>query len=125
MRYSLLTIALLSRKIQIYQVATSYKTYNIEFIKDFLPGDKFTELPSGIILGKAAIDHPNQPVIFIPESHYMYNLPMMDTKVDYQVFGDDSDNIDRITISLQFTDIVRKELGTKNFNNIIRFIEND
>lgn len=119
MRYSLLSFLTSRNKKVIFQPAQDRQIFNIGFIRDNVPINKYKELASGIILGKSNFNNYNEPVVFIPENHYLFNMPSMDSKVDFRMFDK---NLDAMNISLQFTSIVRKEIGIKNFNNLTQFI---
>ena len=122
MRYSLLSFLTLSRKVQIFQPIPKRPIHNIGFIRDNVPINKYKELPNGIIVGRSDINRPDDPVIFIPESHYLFNLPTMDSYVDYDfIFGEDA-NLPKQSISIQFTELVKKEIGLKNYKELTRFL---
>jgi hypothetical protein len=124
MRYSLLSFLKLSGKVIIFHPIPYGKMYNIKHIKKYMPENTVhITLPSGIILRFLKTKSFDRPGVFIPENHYLFNLPLMDNYIDHRhdVFGGEiADNPD--IISAEFTEIIKREIGLNNYEELIKLL---
>lgn len=124
MRYTLLSFLKISGKIHVFHPIPYRKMYNINYIKKYTPENTVLRtLPSGIIIRLVKTKSFDRPGIFIPELHYLFNLPLIDHFIDHRhdVFGGDIAK-DPDIISTKFTEIVKKEVGLLNYKEIIELL---
>jgi hypothetical protein len=118
MRYSVMSFLYFNRQVSVFSPTMIKRRYiyDVETIDEITTSK--TVIADGIIMGNIVANYNpsygSESSIFIPETHRLFNMPLIDRNIDDGKF----EGFDNYSTTPDFTKLVKQAIGAKNFHNL-------
>lgn len=120
MRYSVMSFLYFNQQVAVFspEIIKRRFIYDNEAIDEITTSK--TELSDGIIIGSIIVDYNpsygSTSSVFIPETHYLFNMSLIDRYIDSDKF----EGVDNYTTTPSFTKIIKQAIGNKYFEELTK-----